>query len=145
FIVSAYSAGQSMEVRRNDNYWRSKPFLDNIVRQEFKDTATALLAFDAGQVDVTYITADDVERESASTIGTVLPGPSGVDLDVTCNPKLIPDCAKKEVRQALLYAIDRTSILQNVYHIPNPTLLNCIYLNPAFQSPDAVQYSYDLQ
>ena len=64
FIVSAYSAGQSMEVRRNDNYWRGKPFLDKIIRREFKDTATALLAFDAGQVDVTYVTADDVEREN---------------------------------------------------------------------------------
>ena len=86
FKVTGYAAGQSMEVSSNDDYWRGKPFLDKIIRREFKDIPTALLAFDAGEVDVTYITADDVERENQSTIGTLLPGPSGVDLDVVLQP-----------------------------------------------------------
>ena len=62
FIEKAYSAGQSMELARNDNYWRAKPKLDGIIRREFKDTTSALLAFEAGEVDYTYITADEVER-----------------------------------------------------------------------------------
>jgi peptide/nickel transport system substrate-binding protein len=145
FIVSAYSAGQSMEVRRNDNYWRSKPFLDNIIRQEFKDTATALLAFDAGQVDVTYVQpGEDAKREATSTVGTLLPGPSGVDLNLVCNPNKIPDCSKKEVRQALLFAIDRKSILENVYGIQNPTLLSCEYIDPALIPSDVMTYDYNV-
>ena len=80
FKVSGYSAGQSMEVSRNDDYWRSTPFLDKVVRRQFQDIPTALIAFEAGEVDVTYITADDVERANQSTIGTLLPGPSGVNL-----------------------------------------------------------------
>ena len=146
FMVSGYAAGQSMEVARNDNYWRSKPFLDKIVRREFKDISSALIAFEAGEVDVTYITADDVEKELASTVGTVLPGPSGVDLDITCNPNKIADCAKVEVRQAIKYAIDRISILKSVYHIPDPhNDLNCLYLNPAFNPEDVTKYGYDPQ
>ena len=146
FKVTAYAAGQSMEVSRNDSYWRSKPFLDKIVRREFKDISSALIAFEAGEVDVTYITADDVEKELQSTVGTVLPGPSGVDLDITCNPKTLPDCEKKEVRQAIKWAIDRISILKNVYHIPDPKNdLNCLYLNPAYNPADVADYGFDPQ
>ena len=86
FIVSAYSAGQSMELTRNDNYWRAKPKLDGIIRREFKDTTSALLAFEAGEVDYTYVTADEVERANGIASSTVLPGPSGVDLDIVLNP-----------------------------------------------------------
>ena len=73
--MTAYSAGQSMELQRNDNYWRGKPLLDKIVRREFKDTTTALLAFEAGEVDDTYITADEVERASGSRSARSCPVP----------------------------------------------------------------------
>lgn len=143
FIVSAYSAGQSMELTRNDNYWRAKPYLDKIIRREFKDTASALIAFETGEVDYTYVTADEVERAATITSGTVLPGPSGVDLDIVLNPLKNKDFADKRVRQAFLYAIDRKSILQNIYHIPDPVLLNCLFLDPALNPPDVHTYDYD--
>lgn len=143
FVVSAYSAGQSMELVRNDSYWRAKPNLDKIIRREFKDTASALIAFEAGEVDYTYVTADEVERANTITSGTVLPGPSGVDLDIVLNPLKNKDFADKRVRQAFLYAIDRKSILQNIYHIPEPVLLSCLFLDPALNPPDVHQYEFD--
>lgn len=143
FKVSAYSAGQSMELVRNDSYWRAKPNLDKIIRREFKDTASALIAFETGEVDYTYVTADEVERAKGITSGTILPGPSGVNLDLVLNPLKNPAFADKRVRQAFLYAIDRKSILQNIYHIPEPTLLNCLFLDPALNPPDVKTYDYD--
>lgn len=143
FKIAAYSAGQSMELVRNDDYWRGTPYLDNIIRREFKDTASALIAFETGEVDYTYVTADEVERANTIETGTVLPGPSGVNLDIVLNPVKNPDFADKRVRQAFLYAIDRKSILENIYNIPNPTLLNCIYLDPALNPPDVKTYDYD--
>ena len=82
---------------------------------------SALIAFEAGEVDYTYVTADEVERAATITSGTVLPGPSGVNLDIVLNPLKNKDFADKRVRQAFLYAIDRKSILQNIYNIPEPT------------------------
>jgi peptide/nickel transport system substrate-binding protein len=143
FFMTAYAPGQSMTLSRNDHYWRSRPYLDRIVRREYKDTASALLAFEAGEVDLTYITADDVARESTSTIGTVLPGPSGVDLDLALNPETVPDFAKPTVHQAILSAIDRVPILTNVYHIPDPQPLNCLFLDPALNPPDVTAFPYD--
>ncbi len=143
FKVSAYSAGQSMELTRNDDYWRAKPYLDNIIRREFKDTASALIAFETGEVDYTYVTADEVERASTIATGTVLPGPSGVNLDIVLNPLKNPDWEDKRVRQAFLYGIDRKSILQNIYNIPEPTLLSCLYSDPALIPDDVPTYEYD--
>lgn len=143
FIVSAYSAGQSMELKRNDKYWRAKPHLDKIIRREFKDTASALIAFEAGEVDYTYVTADELEHAKSITSGTVLPGPSGVDLDLALNPLKNKDFADKRVRQAFLYAIDRKSILQNIYHIPDPTLLSCLFLDPKLNPSDVTKYDFD--
>lgn len=143
FKVAAYSAGQSMELARNDDYWRAKPYLDKIIRREFKDTASALIAFETGEVDYTYVTADEVEQASTIKTGTVLPGPSGVNLDIVLNPLKNKDWADKRVRQAFLYGIDRKSILQNIYHIPEPQLLSCIYNDPAFNPADVPAYEYD--
>ncbi|MEP6637763.1 MAG: ABC transporter substrate-binding protein [Chloroflexota bacterium] len=143
FIESAYSAGQSMELKRNDNYWRAKPHLDKIIRREFKDPASALIAFEAGEVDYTYVTADELEHANSITSGTVLPGPSGVDLGLVLNPLKNKDFADKRVRQAFLYAIDRKSILQNIYHIPDPTLLNCLFLDPKINPADVATYPFD--
>jgi peptide/nickel transport system substrate-binding protein len=146
FMVTAYSAGQSMAVSRNDHYWRSKPFLDKIIRKEFKDTDTALLAFEKGEIDQTYIQpGGDATREASSTVGTLLPGPSGTDLDIVLNPTKNPDWGKKEVRQAILYAIDRVSILKNIYQIADPHPLNCLYVNPDFNPPDVTVYGFDPQ
>jgi peptide/nickel transport system substrate-binding protein len=146
FMVTGYAAGQSMEVSRNDNYWRSKPFLDKIIRKEFKDTDTALLAFEKGEIDQTYIQpGNDAIREAQSKVGTLLPGPSGTDLAITMNPAKNPDFEKKEVRQAVLSAIDRVSILTNIYHIADPKPLDCIYLNQAFNPPDVKVWGFDPQ
>ena len=127
-----------MELTRNDNYWRAKPKLDKIIRREFKDTTTALLAFEAGEVDSP---TSPPTRSSARTSpnGTVLPGPSGVDLDIVLNPLKNKDFADKRVRQAILYAIDRKSILQNIYHIPDPTLLELPVPRSDLNPPDVAQ------
>ena len=64
---------------------------------------------------MTYITADEVERERANTNATVLPGNSGVDNGIQANPGKHPEFKIPEVRQALLMAIDRQSIVDQIY------------------------------
>lgn len=115
FKWTAYTPGQSTELTAFDNYWRGKPKLDKIIRRHFPDPAAALLAFDAGEIHMTYITADEVERERANPNAVVLPGNSGVDNGIQANPGKHPEFAIPEVRQALLMAIDRQSIVDQIY------------------------------
>lgn len=115
FKWDKYTEGQSTELVAFDNYWRGKPKLDRIIRRHFPDPAAALLAFDAGEIHMTYITADEVERERGNANAIVLPGNSGVDNGITANSLVHEEFGKKEVRQALLMAIDRQSIVDNIY------------------------------
>ena len=77
FMWSKYTPGQSIELLPFANYWRGAPKLGKLIRREFQDTAAALLAFDNGEVDFTYLTADAVDHEKSNPNAVVLPGASG--------------------------------------------------------------------
>lgn len=142
FKITGYVAGQYMELSRYNGYWRGKPVLDKIVRKEFKDPATALLAFDRGEIDFTYLTADEVKREQGNTKARIIAGPSQVDNAVVFNPLANPAFGNKLFKQAMEYAIDRKSILTNLYNGAGQAL-PCLFGNPAYVAPDTEMYDYN--
>jgi len=131
FYVSSYTAGQFIELTANKSYWRGAPKLDKIVRKEFKDPATALLAFDAGQVDFTYLTADEVQREQGNANATVIAGPSQVDNVVVFNPLANPAFGNAKFKQAMTVAINRDTIIKNLYN-GNGTVQSCFFGPPQY-------------
>lgn len=141
FKWDKYTAGVSTELVAFDDYWRGKPKLDRLIRRHFEDPAAALLAFDRGEIHMTYITADEVARERENPDAVVLPGNSGVDNALQFNPAKYPEFAKKEVRQALLYAIDRPSIIEAIYG-GAASIVPCLYGLPNLIG-DIEPYPYD--
>jgi peptide/nickel transport system substrate-binding protein len=142
FKLSNYEAGQFMELSRNDDYWRGAPLLEKLIRREFKDPATALLSFDKGEIDFAYVTADEVEREEGNENAIVIPGPSQVDNAITMNPAKNPAFGNPKFRQAIMYAINRESIIENLYKgAAKP--VSCLYGNPKFTPADIEPYAYD--
>lgn len=142
FKITNYVDGQFMELSRYDGYWRGKPVLDKIVRREFKDPATALLAFDKGDIDMTYVTADEVTREQSNSNATIVAGPSQVDNAVVFNPLANPAFGNKQFKQAMEFAIDRKSIIDNLYNGKGQTL-PCLFGNPMYVAPDTEMYDYN--
>jgi peptide/nickel transport system substrate-binding protein len=142
FKFTKYQAGQFIEVDRFDDYFRGKPLLDKLIRREFKDSATALLAFDKGEIDFAYVTADEVERESQNTNAILIPGPSQVDNAITMNPTKNPAFGNPKFRQAIMYAINQQSIIDNLYK-GTATPVSCLYGNPKFIPSDINKYEYD--
>jgi peptide/nickel transport system substrate-binding protein len=141
FKLSKHERGQYTEVVRFDDYFLGAPLLDKIIRREFKDPATALLAFDNGEIDFTYLTADEVARESQNPNARILPGPSGVNNMLVFNSKQFPQFNAK-FRQAVLYAINRQAIIENLYG-GGATPVSCLYNNPAYVPADIEPYNYD--
>ena len=142
FKLAKYEAGQYMELDRFDDYFRGKPLLDKLIRREFKDPTTALLAFDKGEIDFTYLTADEVERAKQNPNATVIPGPSQVDNAITMNPAKNPAFGNPKFRQAILYAINRQSIIDNLYK-GAATPVSCLYGNPKYIPADINKYEYN--
>ena len=136
-----WTAGESTELAAFDNYWRGRPKLDKFIRRHFEDPASALIAFDAGEIDLTYITADEVDRERENPNAIVLPGNSGVDNFMQFNDRKFPEFKKKEVRQAIMYAIDRQGIIDNVYG-GAASMVSCLYGLPNLNA-GVEPYPYD--
>ncbi len=143
FKFSSYEAGQFMELARFDDYFRGAPLLEKLIRRSFQDPATALLAFDKGEIDFAYVTADEVEREEANENAVVIPGPSQVDNTITMNPAKNPAFGNPKFRQAIMLAINRESIIENLYKgAAKP--VSCLYGNPnALSRPISSPYEYD--
>ena len=142
FKLAKYEAGQYMELDGFKDYFRGAPLLDKLIRREFKDPATALLAFDKGEIDFTYLTADEVERAAQNTNATVIPGPSQVDNAITMNPAKNPAFGNPKFRQAIMHAINRQSIIENLYK-GAATPVSCLYGNPKYIPADIDPYEYD--
>ena len=134
--------GQYIETAAFDNYWRGRPKIDKLIRREFKDPATALLAFDAGEIDFTYLTLDELERESKNENAVVIPGPSQVDNAITLNPAANPVFGDPKFHQAILYAIDRKSIIESIYK-GAATAVPCFYGNPKYHPEGIEPYDYN--
>lgn len=141
FKLVKHEKGQSTELAAFPDYFRGAPLLEKLIRREFKDVATALIAFDKGEIDFTYLTADEVERESQNANARVIPGPSGVNNMLVFNSVVYPQFNAK-FRQAVLYAIDRKSIIENLYK-GAATPVSCLYNNPAYVPSDIEKYDYD--
>ena len=126
-----------------DEYWRGKPLLDKIIRKEFKDPATALLAFDAGEVDFTYLTADEVDREQGNTNARDHRGPVPGRQRRRLQPAGQPGVRQQgQFRQAMEYAIDRQTIIKNLYN-GGGTALSCLFGNPDYTALETSMYDYN--
>lgn len=142
FKLAQFKAGQFETLDRYNGYWRGKPELDKVVRQEFTDPSTALLAFDRGDLDQTYLTADEVKREEGNKNARIVAGPSQVDNVVVFNPLANPAFGNKDFKQAMMYAIDRASIIKNLYG-GGGELRSCLFGNSQYIASSTPAYAYD--
>ncbi len=115
FKSVSYTAGQSFEVTRNDNYWGQVPYLDGVRANLFAEPTTLLAAIQSGTIDVT-------PPLSASALST-LNGNSAVQLlgdknawffNIPMDPQQKP-FTDPNVTRAFKLAVDRKKILQTVF------------------------------
>jgi peptide/nickel transport system substrate-binding protein len=119
FMFSSYQKGRQLEVVRFDGYWGDKAKTRKITFRFLPDDNARVLALTAGEVDAIY----DFPREQASAFAnapdftTVKSAPGGYAallLNHRGNPPydILNDL---RVRQAVAYAIDRATIVNNVW------------------------------
>ncbi len=119
FVMTKFVDDQYIEGVANENYFLGKPKLDKIVFQIYADTTAILNALEAGELDATPyegggIPLDQVKRFEAMKHLTVLGNmDAGLPTFLFVN-FTDPDFAKLEVRQALMYAIDRETIMDTI-------------------------------
>ena len=147
FKFAEWKPGEYIRVERNDNYWRGEqyPLVDEIVFMFIPDDNTRFNALQSGEYHYGEINAVQVKDFQAEGM-TVNSVPSNViyhfegNVNTPENAFMFED---QKVRQALIYAVDRESIANDLME-GTVTVANSP-LNPVspFYNPDVPKYEYN--
>ena len=142
FKWSKYVPDQYVELVANENYWRGKPKLDKLINRYFKEAGSALIALQRGEIQFVYVTADESELVKKDPNLTLIPGPSQVINYIQFNLK-DPRLADVRVRQAFMYAIDRTAIVDQLFK-GTAVVVPCVFDNKAYLPSGTNDYKRDV-
>lgn len=115
FKFMEFKPNQFVRVARNSDYWKpGRPFLDAIEWTIMRSTGTAMLAFAAGNVDMTFPThlgiaqMRDLQKQVPTARCEVTPGTLNRHVIINRN---VPPFDNPDIRRALALAIDRQAFI----------------------------------
>ena len=116
YKIVEFRTGNRIELTRFDNYWGKKAPADNVVFVEVPELSARVAGLRSGEFDlITEVPPDQVKTLQKETKIEVVGGPVdnvyGLVFDVLSNPVM----QKKELRQAILHAIDRDLLVQALF------------------------------
>ena len=168
YTMESYTTGQRVIFRRNPYYWRKdaqgnpQPYIDRIVSQIVENTDTSLLQFRSGGLDTLSITPDYYslvkQEEKRGNFNIYIGGPElsttffvfNLNKAKNSNNQPLVDPIKSrwfntlEFRQAVAHAIDRQTMLNNIYRGLGEEQNSPIYKqSPYYLSPEQGLKVYD--
>ena len=115
FVLKGWQKDTAITLERNPTYWRGPAKIAKIDARAITSAATQKLMVENGDVDVAInITPDLTATMKSNKNVKILVGQSldNMYMGVTVDPALHPAFAKKEVRQALRHAVDRSGLIK---------------------------------
>lgn len=150
FKFVEWKAGEYVRVERNDDYWRGPeyPYLDEVIYYIVPDVNTRLNGLKAGEYDIAEIDTTQVgEMEGVPGYRVEMVNrniwinfATAINSDRT--KKLFGD---KTVRQALAYAIDKESIVNDLLEGTVEVAYTPILPNSPYHNPNVNHYDFDLE
>ncbi len=142
--------GSHFEYVRNESYWRRDlPYLDRLIIRYVRDPAGRTAAIEAGDIHIGVfnpVPLPDIRRLAATTgfVVTTKGYEEAVwSTTLECNMRN-PVLAKREVRQAMFFAIDRKLIARTVYYgYARPGTSPIYSPNSAFFTSDVFSTAFD--
>ncbi|PIJ51731.1 twin-arginine translocation pathway signal protein [Erwinia sp. OLTSP20] len=142
--------GSYVEYQRNDQYWNAgQPYLDKLIVRWWGDATSRTAALETGELQVGYsnpVPARDLDRLVKSgniTLDTRGYENSAWTVTVEFNQRR-EHVNRREVRQAILHAIDRDFIVNTIYYGRGKPAISPIFSgNPLFFTRDVPTYPFD--
>ena len=111
FKVAEIKRSDSIKLARNPDYWKKgKPYLDGIEYRVISNRSTRLLAFIAGEVELTFVSdvtvagLKDVEAKAPKAVCQFVPSNNTINMIVN---SAAPPFDNAKVRRAMALALDR--------------------------------------
>ncbi|MFU1795173.1 ABC transporter substrate-binding protein [Paenibacillus azoreducens] len=136
FKFKEYKTGEYVTLERFDNYFGGKPHLDSITYRISKDANAANLALQNGEINIKYVDPQDAATiESTGNFEMKNYSEGRLSYMIFNENSDTGLLAKKEVREALSYALNREEMIQVTYMSPD-------YADPAksFVTPDGLYH-----
>ena len=148
FVLTEWVQGDHLTLKRNPNYWQSgKPYLDQVQVAISTDAQANLVRFEAGATDVVDSPPlmDTVRLQQDGTYNVLVSQNPSVFLSFFFNTTQ-PPFDRKEVRQALAYAIDRKRMVDTIMQgLTKPEALPWAANSPAYDAAKNATYAFDPQ
>ena len=119
FKFVSWQSGQQVTLERNPNYWAGPALLDQYIYKVLPDSTTVANQLKTGEIDIGPVDPAQFDSVKSSGNTNIAEFPVAIfdfyayNLDPTkLGGKLF---GQKEVRQALVYALDRQSWVQAIY------------------------------
>jgi peptide/nickel transport system substrate-binding protein len=142
--------GSHFEYVKHDAYWRpGLPYMDKLIIRYVRDPAGRAAAMEAGEIQIGVfnpVAPPDIKRLSGT--GKFVATSKGYEeavwsTSLECNTRN-PIFDKREVRQAMFYAVDRALIAKTVYYgYARPGTSPIFSPNKEFFTPDTFSTQYD--
>ena len=141
FSFVRYETDQFVELKANPGYRRGRPKLDGLLNRYFKNTAGAVAALRAGEIQFSYVEADEAQSFAGNNAFAAIDGNSWVINYVGFN-HAAGMWSDVRVRRALMHAINRDAIVKSVLK-GAADIANSIYIAARFLPGDLDPYAYD--
>jgi peptide/nickel transport system substrate-binding protein len=108
FLLTDYNPSTGATLTRNPKYWQpGKPYLDGVRVKFYADAQAEQLALQGGDIDTLAITDPSVIQEAGDVVLDKAPATSMTALTLRVDQHPFD---RKEVRQAIAYALDRPAV-----------------------------------
>ena len=129
--------GESVTLAKNTDYFDEKPHIDKVVYRVLADANSSNSALLNGEISAKYLEPKDVDKFKEKTNVVTFNEGMVNNLIMNFNNDLLK---KKEVRQAIAYALDKNEIIKGGY-------LSTEFAEPAYSAiaPTTQYYSSDVE
>lgn len=143
FKITKYVDGETMELTRNDSYWRTVPKLDKIVLFPQPEAASRLSALQSGQVNWAEVPSPDALDQLKNDGYQIFLGKYPHGIMPRFNLFRKPFKGNVKLRQALNYALDRDGCAALINKV-GYAAKQYVYEGHPDYDPTSPGYSYDL-
>lgn len=141
FSFVRYETDQFVELKANPDYRRGRPHLDGVINRYFKNTAGAVAALRAGEIQFCYVEADEAQTFAGNGGFNTIEGNSWVIIYLGFN-HAAGIWNDVRVRRAVMHAINREAIVRSVMK-GAADVANSIYIAPKHTPKDLDPYAFD--
>ena len=114
FVLTSFEPNSELRLARNENYWRSKPTVPEVIFRQVKDAVAQAQMLQSGSADIAMQIDPETAKslEGTSVVVERVPSYNFVYIALAPGAKATTIKMTPDVREAISIAVDRTALIE---------------------------------